>query len=226
MLNSRLGLLAAAPCGSGSKSLHRPGHPFSRSYGVRLPSSLTRFLSRTLGYSPCPPVSVCGTDPPPSPLSGFSRRCRVGRFRRPWAPSPSRLGLVDGGFSCRPPCPLGPPLPVGGRPSVPRPRVAPAEKYGNINPWSIDYAFRPRLRIRLTLGGRTWPRKPWTFGGRDSHPPSRYSCLHDRSHGVHRPFRDGFAPHATLSYHAPGGASAASAPALVPIICGAEPLDQ
>ena len=25
---------------------------------------------------------------------------------------------------------------------------------------SIDYAFRPRLRSRLTLGGRTFPRKP------------------------------------------------------------------
>jgi hypothetical protein len=32
--------------------------------------------------------------------------------------------------------------------------------YGNINPLSIAYAFRPRLRIRLTLGGFTFPRKP------------------------------------------------------------------
>ena len=30
----------------------------------------------------------------------------------------------------------------------------------NINRFSIDYAFRPRLRTRLTLGGVTWPRKP------------------------------------------------------------------
>ena len=36
-------------------------HPFSRSYGVILPSSLTIVLSLTLGYSPCPPVSVLGT---------------------------------------------------------------------------------------------------------------------------------------------------------------------
>ena len=48
-------------------------------------------------------------------------------------------------------------------------------KYGNINPLPIDYAFRPRLRIRLTLGGVTWPRNPWIFGGRDSHTPYRYS---------------------------------------------------
>ena len=37
--------------------------------------------------------------------------------------------------------------------------------YGNINPLSIDYACRPRLRSRLTLGGLTWPRNPWSFGG-------------------------------------------------------------
>ncbi len=30
--------------------------------------------------------------------------------------------------------------------------------YGNINPLSIGYACRPRLRSRLTLGGLTWPR--------------------------------------------------------------------
>ena len=44
-----------------------------------------------------------------------------------------------------------------------------ARWYGNINPLSIDYAWRPRLRSRLTLGGRTFPRNPWTFGGGDSH---------------------------------------------------------
>ena len=36
-------------------------HTFSRSYGVNLPSSLTRVLSRALGYSPRPPESVCST---------------------------------------------------------------------------------------------------------------------------------------------------------------------
>ena len=42
--------------------------------------------------------------------------------------------------------------------------------YGNINPLSIDYDSRPHLRSRLTLGGLAFPRKPWTFGGRVSHP--------------------------------------------------------
>ena len=32
--------------------------------------------------------------------------------------------------------------------------------YRNFNLLFIDYAFRPRLSSRLTLGGRTFPRNP------------------------------------------------------------------
>lgn len=50
--------------------------------------------------------------------------------------------------------------------------------YGNINPLSIDYACRPRLRSRLTLGGTTWPRNPWSSGGRDSHSAfATHACI-------------------------------------------------
>ena len=52
LLNSCLSLFSAA---------HSRGHPFSRSYGVILPSSLTILLPSALGFSPHPPVSVCGT---------------------------------------------------------------------------------------------------------------------------------------------------------------------
>ena len=38
-----------------------PRFPFSRSYGVILPSSLTMLLPFVLGSSPHLPVSVCGT---------------------------------------------------------------------------------------------------------------------------------------------------------------------
>ena len=48
----------------------------------------------------------------------------------------------------------------------------------NINLLSIDYAFRPRLRSRLTRGGKSWPRKPWAYGERVSHTFYRYSCQH------------------------------------------------
>ena len=56
--------------------------------------------------------------------------------------------------------------------SLPRPPIGHNGQtwYGNINPLAIDYAFRPRLRSRLTLSRRTLLRKPWTIGGGDSHP--------------------------------------------------------
>ena len=44
----------------------------------------------------------------------------------------------------------------------------------------IDYAFRPRLRSRLTLRGLTLRRNPWTYGDRVSHSVYRYSCQHSR----------------------------------------------
>src|SRR3954464_5571249 len=50
--------------------------------------------------------------------------------------------------------------------------------YGNINPLSIDYACRPRLRSRLTLGGLAWPRNPWSSGGGGSHSPlATHACI-------------------------------------------------
>ena len=77
------------------------------------------------------------------------------------------------------------------------------QQLGNINPMSIDYAFRPCLRIRLTPGGRTCPGKPWNFGGRDSHPTFRYSCPHNHFLKVHRRLHSGFALAGTLPYHPP-----------------------
>ena len=49
---------------------------------------------------------------------------------------------------------------------------------GILNLLSIVYALRPRLRSRLTLGGRTFPRKPWVYGGQEFNLSYRYSCLH------------------------------------------------
>ncbi len=49
--------------------------------------------------------------------------------------------------------------------------VTPSLHYGyrNICLFSIHYAFRPRVRSRLTQGGRTFPWNPWAFGVQDSH---------------------------------------------------------
>ena len=53
---------------------HLERHPFSRSYGVNLPSSLTRVLPFALVCSTRLPVSVCGTGTQGSSLRGFSWR--------------------------------------------------------------------------------------------------------------------------------------------------------
>jgi hypothetical protein len=61
LVNSRYPHFSATPQRSEREAPHPGGHTFSRSYGVNLPSSLARVLSRALGYSPRPPESVSGT---------------------------------------------------------------------------------------------------------------------------------------------------------------------
>ena len=74
---------------------------------------------------------------------------------------------------------------------------------GIFNLLPITYAFRPWLRGRLTLGGRTFPRKPWDYGDRDSRPVFRYSCPHNHFHSVHGQLPSRFDPNGTLLYHSP-----------------------
>ena len=75
--------------------------------------------------------------------------------------------------------------------------------HGNINPLSIDYACRPRLRSRLTLGGLTWPRNPWSFGGRGSHSAfATHACILTPTPSTTRS-RGGFPGCRTLPYPTP-----------------------
>src|SRR5436853_3524797 len=72
--------------------------------------------------------------------------------------------------------------------------------YGNINPLSIDYACRPRLRSRLTLGGLAWPRNPWSSGGGGSHSPlATHACILTRMASTAGSLRR-FCRHTTLPY--------------------------
>src|SRR3954466_1987863 len=72
--------------------------------------------------------------------------------------------------------------------------------YGNINPLSIDYACRPRLRSRLTLGGLAWPRNPWSSGGGVSHSPlATHACILTRVAST-AGFLRRFNRHTTLPY--------------------------
>jgi hypothetical protein len=78
LVNSRLSLFSAAPSRKNRPmaALTLPGHPFSRSYGVNLPSSLTEDRSSTLGRLPLPTsVGVrYGLLMRDQSLRGFSRR--------------------------------------------------------------------------------------------------------------------------------------------------------
>ena len=162
LVNSRLGHFTAA-------GFRR--HPFSRTYGVILPSSLTIVLSLTLGFSPHLPVSVCGTGTY-SLASGFSRQCEISYFSTTF-PSPSCLRIDITDLPMLSPSTFGRILPFM---RLAYPSVSPLHSndfrwYRNLNLLSIAYSFRSRLRSRLTLSGRTFLRKPWIFGGPDSHRP-------------------------------------------------------
>ena len=96
-------------------------------------------------------ASVCSTSPPVSVSGTVHQR---GLFPgRPWRPGQSDQ-------------------------SEPRQAVVTTRGPRNINLVAIGYAFRPRLRGRLTLRGLALRRNPWTFGDRVSHPVDRYSCQH------------------------------------------------
>ena len=162
LVNSRYPLVTATSASSRSEPDHQPRCTFSRSYGANLPSSLTRVLSSALGCSPRLPVLVYGTVSSLTPPEDFL----------------GSMELISSGHS--PPHHLSAlsfrlwPLP----PKTTAYRLKPLTKvwliypspsllasksmswYRNIRLFSITYAFRPRLRVRLTLGGLTWPRKP------------------------------------------------------------------
>ena len=78
-------------------------------------------------------------------------------------------------------------------------RASTAWWYRTINLFSITYAFRPRLRDRLTLRRLALLRKPWVFGEPVSHRLYRYLCQHNLFHLVHRSLRSGF----DLQWNAP-----------------------
>ena len=73
--------------------------------------------------------------------------------------------------------------------------------------WNIKPAvhrstpFGLELRSRLTLGGRTLPRKPWVYGGQEFNLSYRYSCLHSHFLTLHGWFPSRFDALRTLPYH-------------------------
>ena len=159
---------------------------------------------------------------------GHGFACDPPYILTPGQPPPGRATLLRH--------PDGSPTTGSGRPSPRRSRrnsglqgsaspasaLAVARGYGNINPLSIDYACRPRLRSRLTLGGLACPRNPWSFGGGASHSSfATHACILTRvtsTAGLPRCFTR----HTALPYPAPArGTAAASAACLSPVTLSA-----
>ncbi len=192
LLNSRLGLLTAAPA-----------LPISLREGASLIPRLRDYFAEFLNVVSLAHLGLLD----PSTCVGL----RYGPAgSAPWT-------LFSAHCACAFPCPKAgcgeapPPLPVGGAHAKARHVHGSPAGRRNVRLLSIGYASRPGLRARLTLGGRTWPRKPRTCGGRDSHPPFRYSCLHGHPHALHEPSRGRFGARAALSYQRAHARSAASA---------------
>ena len=96
LVNSHNPRFSATSQRSEREALHEDRHTFSRSYGVILPSSLTRVLSRALGYSPRPPESVCGTDTKGALYAAF-----LGSLGSPSVPVEDRTSSPLGYAVCR-----------------------------------------------------------------------------------------------------------------------------
>ena len=162
-----------------------------------MPSSLTIVLPIALVFSTRPPVSVWGTGTVltrcwaflgsmGSVTSPVAARHHVSELRPQLSSGPSYTltrGLPSPRFTYPPASPSSyPPATQWDRPkSAPMLSLlglARTRWYWNINQLCIDYAFRPRLSSRLTLGGLAFPRNPWAFGGGVSHPSlATHACI-------------------------------------------------
>ncbi len=165
--------------------------PFSRSYGVNLPSSLTVNLSSASVSSTRPPVSVCGTGRMCLEFSGFSRehastRCRIAPGGSPYchaSPRPAyfttdRIALrFNQLFRQLAVLPLL------------RLRVTTHPGNGIFTVCPSRFASRLALRSRLTLIRLALIRNPWPSGEGVSRPLCRYLCLHLLFTPLQRPSR-------------------------------------
>ena len=162
-----------------------------------MPSSLTIVLPNALVFSTRPPVSVWGTGTMPTHCWAFlgsmgsvtspeSARHHVSELRPQLSSGPPYTltrGLPSPRFTYPPASPSSyPPAARWDRPksapTSPLLGLARTRWYWNINQLCIDYAFRPRLSSRLTLGGLAFPRNPWAFGGGVSHPSlATHACI-------------------------------------------------
>ncbi len=191
LVNSRFPLFTATPSSSGREVLH--------SVGVLLLPKLRRNFAEFLNHSSpdrlgilYPPTCVgLGYGHRASSLGAFLGS--MGSVTSPVTARHHASGCMRPGFAWTSPYTLTPGRPTPGLTYPPaslhrfpcrgrsvRPEGQPlripgsgwtrARWYWNINQLCIDYASRPRLSSRLTLGGLAFPRNPWASGGGVSHP--------------------------------------------------------
>ena len=164
-----------------------------------MPSSLTIVLPIALVFSTRPPVSVWGTGTVSTHCWAFlgsmgSVTSTCVSASRLGVTTPTLIGIrlhAYPGTTIAPvhlpscvPLQLSASSLVGSltrrwtAPTSPLLDLAWTRWYWNINQLCIDYAFRPRLSSRLTLGGLAFPRNPWAFGGGVSHPSlATHACI-------------------------------------------------
>ncbi len=153
LINSRRSRFTVTP-----SSVNRRGYPLSRTYGAILQSSLTSVLPSALDFSSRLPVSVLVRSPKLQPLEAF--------LGRPADDFTNVYALEPAAWLARADLPIPHLTTVYGHfysyrsPFRRRPSIGPLRWRRNVDLLSIVYAFRPRLRNRLTLGGITFPRKP------------------------------------------------------------------
>ena len=131
-----------------------------------MPSSLTILLPSALGFSPHPPVSVCGT-------GTYKTIAAFLDSQGPGLPYLCSVRITSSdqyhGFANDTPTSLAPGSPSPDSIPCLCPHSSVYMRYRNFNLLSIDYVFRPRLRSRLTQSRSALLWKPWIFGLEDSH---------------------------------------------------------
>jgi len=184
-------LLGPVPCGP-----PYGGRPFSRSYGAIMPSSLAVLRPPALGYSPHPPVSVCGTGARQSIAAflGTGPACFATPFR-----SASRHRPVRTCFPCAPPALA---------PGAPPPAHAPPHASPQFCCRAVQESPPAALRLRVPAspyaptypGQIIFPLETLDIRPRGFPPLSRYSFRHSPSPGLHPALRRGFLAPAMLPY--------------------------
>ena len=131
-----------------------------------MPSSLTILLPSALGFSPHPPVSVCGT-------GTYKTIAAFLDSQGPGLPYLCSVRITSSdqyhGFANDTPTSLAPGSPSPDSIPCLCPHSSVYMRYRNLCLLSIGYGFRPRLRSRLTQSRSALLWKPWIFGREDSH---------------------------------------------------------